>query len=95
VGNKGVGGKGEAKDAIKFVFEGLRLNACRSRCEGDTCVNKSRRRRIGGAVPRAWLPIEYPPTCTSSQYMGPLTVPARYWIEKFDWVATPEIDGSY
>lgn len=93
--NKGVRGKGEAKDAVKFVLEGLRLDACRSRYEGDTCVNKNGRRRIRGAVPRAWSPMVYPPTCTSSQYIGPLTLPARYWIEKFDWVAIPDIDGSY
>lgn len=54
-----------------------------------------RQRKIGGAVPRAWLSMEYPPTCTSSQYTGPLTLPARYRIEKFDWAATPEIEGSY
>jgi len=30
--DKGIRGKGEAEDAIKFVFEELRFDACRSRC---------------------------------------------------------------
>lgn len=88
-------------------FEGrarprMPLNSC-SRGSESTLVaaaigytrQQFEQRKIGGAVPRAWLPMEYPPTYTSSQYTGPLTFPARYWIEKFDWAAIPEFDGSY